>query len=110
MEAIFEETVAPLLRKEAGEIRFLEKSIYADGVMESTLAPLIDRVMHDNPYVYVKSHPRGEEKKPHLEIHLSTTAKDKETGKELLEKTIIQLSDLIEKTGGKIVLQKRIAT
>ncbi len=110
MEAIFEETVAPLLRKEAGEISFLEKSIYVDGIMESTLAPLIDKVMHNNPYIYVKSHPKGEEKKPHLEIHLSTTAKDNKTGRKRLEKAIIQLSDLIQKTGGKIILQKRTAT
>jgi len=110
MEAIFEETVAPLLRKETGQVTFSEKSIYADGIMESALAPLIDKVMHDNPYVYVKSHPRGEEKKPHLEIHLSTTARDNETGKQRLKKAIIQLSDLIEKIGGKITLQNRTTT
>ena len=110
MEAIFEETVAPLLRKETGQVTFSEKSIYADGIMESALAPLIDKVMHDNPYIYVKSHPRGEEKKPHLEIHLSTTARDNETGKQRLEKAIIQLSDSVERIGGKITLQNRTTT
>jgi len=107
MEAIFEESVSPLLRKEAGEVSFFEISIYADNIMESTLAPLIDKVMHDNPYVYIKSHPRGEEEKPHIEIHLSTTTKDSKTAKDQLEKAIIQLSELIEKAGGKTKLQKR---
>lgn len=107
MEAIFEKSVAPLLKREAGDVTFFETSIYADGIMESTLAPLIDQVMHDNPYVYVKSHPKGEEKKPHIEVHFSTTAKETKTARERLEKTIIQLSELIEKNGGKITLQKK---
>ncbi|MDH5754986.1 MAG: nicotinamide mononucleotide deamidase-related protein [Candidatus Bathyarchaeota archaeon] len=107
MEAIFEGSVAPLLKSEAGEVTFFETSIYADGIMESGLAPLIDEVMHDNPYVYVKSHPRGEERKPHIEIHFSTTSKGSKTAKERLGKAIIQLSELIERNGGKIRFQKK---
>jgi len=107
MEAIFEESVVPLFRKEAGEITFFETSIYADGIMESALAPLIDKVMHDNLYVYIKSHPRGEEKKPHIEIHFSTTTKNSKTAKNRLGKTIIQLSELVQKNGGKIKLKKK---
>jgi nicotinamide-nucleotide amidase len=102
MEAIFEESIVPLLKKEAGEITFFETSIYVDNIMESTLAPLIDRVMHDNLYVYIKSHPKSEEKKPHLEIHFSTTAKDSKIAKDRLGKTIVQLSELVKNTGGKI--------
>jgi len=104
MEAIFDESVAPLLRKDAGEVTFFETSIYADGIMESALAPLIDQVMHDNSYVYIKSHPRGEERKPHIEIHFSTTAKNSKTAKNCLGKAIAQLSELIQKNGGKIKL------
>ena len=107
MEAIFEGSVAPLLKSEAGEATFFETSIYADGIMESALAPLIDQVMHANPYVYIKSHPRGEERKPHIEIHFSTTAKDSKTAKDRLGKAIIQLSELIERNGGKTRFQKK---
>lgn len=107
MEAIFEESVVPLLKK-AGKVMFFETSIHADGIMESTLAPLIDRVMHDNPYVYIKSHPKGEERKPHIEVHFSTTAKNSKTAKNRLGKAIIQLSELVQKNGGKIrVLKKK---
>jgi molybdopterin-biosynthesis enzyme MoeA-like protein len=70
--------------------------------MESTLAPLIDKVMHDNTCVYIKSHPKGEENIPHIELHFSTTAKDSRTGKSRLGEAIIQLSELIEKNGGKV--------
>jgi molybdopterin-biosynthesis enzyme MoeA-like protein len=102
MQAIFEETIAPLLKQATGDITFYEKSIYADNIMESTLAPLIDKVMHDNPGVYIKSHPRGEENKPHMEIHFSIKAKASEKPEEKLQKAIVQLSSFIGKSGGKV--------
>jgi nicotinamide-nucleotide amidase len=102
MEAIFGEAVAPRLKQASGNKAFHEKSIYADGVMESGLAPLIDTVMHDNPDIYVKSHPKGEENKPHIEVHLSTTLADSENPEKKLQKAAAQLADLIEKAGGRV--------
>jgi nicotinamide-nucleotide amidase len=107
MMAIFEESVVPLLKKQAGNMTFFETSIFAESIMESTLAPLIDRVMHNNPWVYVKSHPKSEEDKPRLELHFSTTAKDSGTARNHLENTVTQLSELIEKNGGTIKTPKR---
>jgi nicotinamide-nucleotide amidase len=107
MEAIFEESIAPLLKKEAGDITFFETSIFADNIMESALAPLIDQTMHNNPYVYIKSHPKGEEDTPHIELHFSTTAKDSKTAKTRLGNAVIQLTELIEKKGGKTRPQKK---
>lgn len=107
MKSIFDETVAPLIKKEAGENTFFEESVYVNGIMESTLAPFIDQVMHDNPYVYVKSHPRGEERKPHLEIHFSTSATEPKIAKDRLKMAITRLSVLIEKAGGKVSHQRR---
>lgn len=102
MEAIFEESVVPLLEKEAGGIVFFEASIFADSIMESSLAPLIDKVMHDNAYIYIKSHPKSKENVPHIELHFSTTAKDSQIAKARIEKAIAQLSALVEANAGKI--------
>jgi nicotinamide-nucleotide amidase len=114
MEAIFEESVAPLLKKAAGKTTFFETSLYVDDVVESVLAPLIDQAMHDNPYVYVKSHvytknPPGsnENKRPHIELHLSTTSKDSKTARKLLERTVAELSELIEKNSGTVKLPRK---
>ncbi len=107
MKAIFDEDVTSLLKKEAGKVTFFEASIYADGIMESSLAPSIDQVMHNNPHVYIKSHPKGEERKPHIEIHFSTTAENSRTAKNRLGKAIVQLSELVQKKGGKIKLRKK---
>lgn len=105
MEAIFEDSVVPLLRKAAGGTAFFETSIFADDIMESSLAPLIDQTMHDNSFVYIKSHPKGRENTPHIELHFSTTAEGSETAKNRLGKAIRQLSELIEKNHGRVAMQ-----
>jgi molybdenum cofactor synthesis domain-containing protein len=102
MEAIFENSIVTLIKKETGDLMFYETSIYVNDIMESTLAPLIDVTMRDNPYVYIKSHPKGEEKKPFIEVHFSTTAKDSKVAKDRLGKAILQLSELVKGKGGKV--------
>ncbi|KON30159.1 hypothetical protein AC482_04540 [miscellaneous Crenarchaeota group-15 archaeon DG-45] len=96
MKAIFEGSVAPLILMEAGEMGFFEESIHVDGIMESALAPLIDEAMRENPYVYIKSHPKGEEGRSHIEIHLSTSAEDPQEAQRRLEKAAGTIHELIE--------------
>src|SRR5208283_621337 len=106
MEAIFTETMAPLLKQAVGDRVFCEKSMFVDNMMESYLAPLIDKVMSANKGVYIKSHPRGVENKPHIEIHLTVAAKAEEKPMEMLEKAIKQLSILVEANGGKVSVEQ----
>ncbi len=108
MKAIFEESVLPLLKQAAGEVTFFETSIEATGVMESDMAPVIDKVMHENPYVYVKSHPKGEERIPRIEFHFSTTAQDTKLARKRVGRALIQLSETIQEKGGKIKALKRL--
>jgi nicotinamide-nucleotide amidase len=102
MKAIFEESVAPLFKEAAGEVTFFETSLDVTKMMEPAVAPLIDRVMHDNPYVYIKSHPKGEERVSHIELHFSTTAENTRLAKKRVSKALIQLSELIQEKGGKV--------
>ena len=107
MEAIFEESITPLIKKETGNLSLFEKSIFAENIMESAIAPLIDQTMRENIKVYIKSHPKGEEKMPRLELHFSTMADDSKIAKSCLNKAITHLSDLITKNGGKIKTLRR---
>lgn len=102
MEAIFEKSISAVLRKESRGMSFYETSIYVEGIMESTLAPLIDITMGDNPHVYIKSHPSGSEDNPRIEIHFSTVAEDSSVAKGRIGKAMIQLSELINNKGGRI--------
>ncbi len=101
MKAIFEDSLLPVLKATAGDLAFFETSLYVIGVMESEMAPLIDQAMHDNPYIYIKSHPMGAEKKPRIELHLSTTVENAEMAKERLSRALMQLSEVIRAKGGK---------
>lgn len=102
MKAIFEESVVPLFKRVAGDVNYFETSLNVEEIVESDVAPLIERVMHDNPYVYIKSHPKGAEKVSRIELHLSTTAEDSKTAKNRISKALIQISELIENKGGKV--------
>jgi len=106
MEAIFDAAIVPLFKQVSGGSGFYEKSIYVDGVMESSLAPLIDEVMQDNPGVYIKSHPKGRENMPHIEIHVSITARGAVQSEEKLQKVVVQLSGLIGRIGGEVAVDE----
>jgi nicotinamide-nucleotide amidase len=107
MEAIFDESVAPILEKVAGKATFFEASLFAREIGESKVAPLIDKVMKENPDIYIKSHPKLEDNKESLlELHFSTTAKEAKRTKKRLSKAMTQLSELIKENKGKVKTAK----
>jgi nicotinamide-nucleotide amidase len=101
VEAIFVETIAPLLKEATLGCVFCERSVFTENIFESKLAPLIDQVMRHNSGVYVKSHPYNEAK-PQLELHLTINAAQECNPEEKLRKAAEQLVDLIAKNGGII--------
>lgn len=105
VEAIFEETLAPLIKQAVGNDVFCERSIFTDNIIESRLAPLIDKVMSNNIGVYIKSHPIRTENKPHVELHLTIIASREQTPNEKLAKTARELASLIEADGGAVTVE-----
>ena len=102
MMAIFDESVVPLLRKVAGDITFYEASLDVRGIPESDLAPLIEQVMHENPYVYIKSHPKISEKTHYIELHFSTACRSQSEARQRIESAIIKITALVSERGGRI--------
>jgi len=102
MKAIFENSLSSVLRAASSGLMFYETSLDVLGIMESEMAPVIEQVMKDNPNIYIKSHPKNVEKKPRIELHLSTTAEDVETAKRRVGKTLMQLSEIVTSKDGKI--------
>ncbi len=103
-EAIFNETITPLIKQAVGSNVFCERSIFADNIIESRLAPLIDKVMVDNVEVYVKSHPMRSENKPHVELHLTIIASQEQKPAEKLAKAAKELTSLIEANDGLVIV------
>jgi nicotinamide-nucleotide amidase len=100
MEAIFEEAIGPLIKQAVGDDVFCERSIFADNIIESRLAPLIDKVMSDNIGVYIKSYPMRIENRPHVELHLTIVSSQEQKPNEKLAKTVKEVVRLIEANGG----------
>jgi nicotinamide-nucleotide amidase len=98
MEAIFTETIAPLVKAAVGTGVFCERSLFSEGIFESRLAPLIDRVMSNNLGVYVKSHPMPS----HVELHLTMMADQGQNPVQILQKAAKELAALIEVNGGSV--------
>lgn len=105
MKAIFSETIAPLIKQKTRTNIFCEKSIFAEKIYESRLAPLIDRIMTDNPGVYIKSHPMHAKTKPLVELHFTIMANKDLKPSEKLLKAAKELACLIEMDGGIVAFR-----
>jgi len=100
LKAIFEKGVAEMMREKSGDLSFYESNMIVRGIVESALAPLLDRVMRDNPRVYVKSHPKGGEGRTGalIELHFSSTEKNRGKAREQVIKAIIDMVRILGKT------------
>ncbi|MDD1775932.1 MAG: hypothetical protein LUP94_01100 [Candidatus Methanomethylicus sp.] len=100
MTAMFGSYVSKIIGS-CGHPSFLERSFIIDGIAESSLAPEIDEWRRLNPGIYVKSHPRGTEATPTLEIHLSVMTDEPA----VLENKLLAAEDsftkLVIKLGGR---------
>jgi DNA-directed RNA polymerase subunit L len=67
--------------------------------------------MADNEGIYIKSHvctnsnPIPSRNKPHVELHLTIRAKEKEKPQDKLLKAIRELASLVEANGGKAIVE-----
>lgn len=101
MRAMFSQTVLPAASMLAEEL-FSERSLLLEGIPESSLSPILDRWRQSNPGIYVKSHPRGREAVPTLEVHLSAMGKDLEALASLLDRGELSFRALVEQGGGHV--------
>jgi len=101
MKAIFNGMVEEL-RSRTG-LAVAEAEFSVSGVPESSIAPLIDKIVAQYPSVYVKSHPRGKELgAPLLLIHLSARSRDEKEALSMVKQAEDALISLIKEIGGKV--------
>jgi molybdopterin-biosynthesis enzyme MoeA-like protein len=82
MKAIFTGSVVPMLKHSNGEAP-KEVSIGLVGIIESALAPALDRTRRAFPGLYFKSHPRGREGGIRSLIELHVYSVNPESGPKL---------------------------
>ena len=105
-KGIFLDTIEKIISAKAGGNTFTEQWLKVTGVMESTLAPIIDQVMKHRPGVYIKSHPRGFEatNRPRIELHLSTFSKTPKKAKENVSRAVAEIRSELRSIGAKVDL------
>ncbi len=99
MRSMFTQAVLPAA---ASDALFGERSLLLEGIAESSFSPLLDDWRISNPGVYIKSHPRGREAVPTLEIHLSARAGDAEALSSLLDRAELSFEEIVKGLGGHI--------
>jgi len=102
MKAIFDESIAPDFRRLSGGRRLYESSLRVSGIGEPEIAPMIDEVSRDSPHVYVKSHPKLDERSIWIELHLSTMAESDAEGGSRISRVEDRIRSLIEENGGLV--------
>ena len=91
-KAIFLASILERIRAKARGRAYVEIWLRINGIFESSLAPIIDRVMARTPTVYIKSHPRGiENNRANIELHFSTFASSRPSGLGIIRKSVSQM-------------------
>lgn len=101
MKAIFEEYIAPVFAKISDRV-FMERYLFIEGIPESTLAPILEETIAIYPSVYVKSHPRMEEGRSHIELHITVYSESREKAESMISAAIDYLKKAIEGRGSII--------
>jgi nicotinamide-nucleotide amidase len=102
MRAIFKDTIVPAIKKLVGDYVFCEQRFFAENIVESRLAPLIDRVMGQYLEVYIKSHPIQTKSGSRIEVHLTITASRVQNPAERVFEAAKELARLVEENEGMV--------
>jgi len=103
MEAIFNQSIAPIISKASEGLVFREASVVIQGLPESALAPVLDGLRKRNPSAYFKSHPKMSEGVPLIEIHITTRGKGTETADRTIRDGVRDLEQTLKSHGTRII-------
>ncbi|MEM2211169.1 MAG: molybdopterin-binding protein [Nitrososphaerales archaeon] len=104
MKDIFEQSLIPLFKEDIGKIHQSELFLEVSDIVESKLAPLLDKVLEGKSDIYIKSHPQTvEEGRSKLLIYITGWSHTKNEADEIVKKTSEELMEIIKKQGGKVI-------
>ncbi len=104
LKAIFEEEVKPLILKEMKRKYSVIVTLEIYELMESSLAPILDEVVKENPDVYIKSHPKGKEVgAPKIELDINVIHEDEKEARKRAMELAHRLKEKIIEKGGKVL-------
>ena len=103
MKAIFLEAVEPEVKGRIGDLHRKYVKLRLEGILESALAPLIEKELRRHPGAYVKSHPRGvKEGVSRIELDVAVVGDDRRRVETEGENIVEELMGMVEATGGTV--------
>jgi nicotinamide-nucleotide amidase len=105
LKVIYQETLPPLLERLFGESYYEEREVIALSGDESTLAPLLARVVEAHPDVYIKSRARRYGSGVKILITLSAAGDGKEEVEEFISAALDSLTSALGRAGFELETQ-----
>lgn len=104
MEDILETFIRSYL-KTRPTLRYVEKSIIVDGVMESVIAPYVKQLVKKYD-LYIKTHPKGYElSNPILEVQVAGSSENYEEISRRIDSCINEIKEIVKELKGTIKIQ-----
>lgn len=103
LEDIFTKRVRPILEKNIKKICVSDRWLIIRGIPESTLAPKIEEVKSRFPNVYIKSHPKREEKTSIISLYMRVIARNLDECQTVLNDVEKNVVEIVKSLGGVIV-------
>jgi len=101
MEVMWESWVEPRLRSIGPSIHIVERNIRSIGIPESSLAPIVKDVLKKFPDVYIKTHPRDEERDRYvIDIYIMYSNRSREIAEKIVNEVIVMLQNEIRRRYG----------
>jgi len=108
MQAMFSESVVPVLSGASEAFAFKQASVLLGGIHESALAPILDEVRERNPLAYFKSHPKMSEGRPLIEVHISTRGRDAEAADRVVREGTEDLVKTVKSHGAQLLSEAQL--
>ncbi len=100
LRAIFNKSVVVMIKKII-KFTYIDKRVLVSKIIESELAPFIEDAVKKNPFVYIKSHPRGKEDGiSKIELQITATAEDYSIASKRVNDAMKQMISMILKHNG----------
>jgi nicotinamide-nucleotide amidase len=103
MRAAFLRFVLPEVERRLGTLHRKAVRMKLEGILESSLAPLIKKELELHPSTYIKSHPRGiKEGRSRIELDIVSVKRNREEAERIGTEVALDMAVAIRRAGGVI--------
>lgn len=108
MKSIFEHSVDPEIRERVGRLHRKYIALRLEGILESALAPIIERALKRHPGSYIKSHPRGiRDGKSRVELDIAVVGEQRRLVEQTATRIASEMRGEMEAEGASVRHSRR---